>query len=219
MPKSNPSKGPGRPAADQSPGVERALLNATRELCLELGLDAATTKLIASRAGVNPAMINYYFKSKAGLCQAMMLDAMAPLLAQLDGLARMEGLALPLKEFVRRYMRTLSNNPWLPQLVVREVLPANGRYRELFLTQIASRAAKLLPRMIESERARGGIDLALDPKLMMISLASLAVFPFLAAPVLESVLGVDVCDEDFVERLATHSVALLTKAVSPEGES
>jgi len=213
MDNSGQARGPGRPTGEKPNAVRRALLDATRELCVEVGLDAASSKSIADRAGVNPAMINYYFDSKEGLCQAMMLDALTPLVAQLEAAGKSGASGMTIQRFVKAYMQTLSRNPWLPQLVVREVLPENGRFRELFFAQLATRAAALLPQLLEREFGNEGNAEEQDLQLTMISILSLAIFPFVAAPVLHGVLGVDVTDDAFVERLIAQSVHVVERGL------
>ena len=115
-------KRPGRPAAQDTTDVRRKLLDATRAACISKGLDGVSSKEIAAEAGVNPAMINYYFGNRETLHEAMMLDALSPLLAQFS-LAEENSHKLKLRQFLRAYMETLAANPWLPRLVVREVLP------------------------------------------------------------------------------------------------
>ncbi len=196
--------------------VRRLLIDACRDLCIEVGLDAATTKAIAERAGVNPAMINYYFDSKEGLGIAMMHELIAPVRAQLDtAAAQLADGDVTLDVFVAGYMRVLSANPWLPPIVVREVLPANGRFREFFVTEIASRASGLLPTLIQRGKAAGRIDPGIDSGLVIMTLISLAIFPFVSAPVLGPVLGVDPFDDATVERMIEHTTALLSRALQP----
>ena len=61
------SRGPGRPRAEQALDARQALLDAARELFAREGFDRVSTKRLADEAGVNPAMIHYYFGDKAGL--------------------------------------------------------------------------------------------------------------------------------------------------------
>jgi AcrR family transcriptional regulator len=200
-------RGPGRPAGEPAAAVRRALIDAARTLCIETGLDAATTKSIAERAGVNPAMINYYFGSKEGLGRAMMLESMQPVLEQLE--SAVGAAALSLGEFMRGYMRALASNPWLPQLVVREVLPANGRFRELFFDEIVAHAGPLLRGLVDRAGGSQAADTGVDPALLPVTIASMAVFPFLAAPVLERALDVNPFDAATTDRLIAHNLALL----------
>ncbi len=215
MQSSASKKGPGRPAGDDGREVERQLIDAARDICIERGFDAASTKLIADRAGVNAAMINYYFGGKEGLGEAMMRSAIAPLLGRLDALAERPEL-LAIDQVMVTYMRTLAANPWLPRLVVREVLPSNGRFRELFVGEVAKRVMCLLPPVVKNAQATGAVDPRVDTQMIVLSLASLSIFPFLAGPIVEAVLGVDLGDDEFVERLVEHSLRVLQKGLAPE---
>lgn len=197
---------PGRPPGGDSAEVRERLIAAARARVIEVGFDRASTKDIAARAGVNPAMISYYFGSKAGLGQAMMRAAAAPLIERLGQLAAAGTERLRLADFMRAYMRTIAEHPWLPQLIVREVLPVNGRFRSVFFTELAGKAGALLPAAMRRAVAAGELRGGTDETLAAISLVSLAAFPFLAAPVIQAALKVDVGDRALRERLIAHSV-------------
>lgn len=214
------NRGPGRPTGDRSEAVKQKLLTAARELCIEVGFDAVSTKTIAERAGVNPAMINYYFDGKEGLTQAMLQSVIAPLIAQLESL-EYAGVAdsVTLEQFMRGYMMAVAANPWIPQLVIREVLPPNGRFRELFLTELGERAGRLVPALLARERAAGRLTKERDPQLSAISVVSLTVFPFMAASLLQPILGIDMTDRDLVERLVEHSITVARQGLGANFES
>lgn len=208
-------KRPGRPAGQDATNVRRKLLDATRDACIRQGLDSVSSKEIASAAGVNPAMINYYFGSREELNQTMMLDALSPLLTQLAA-AESNALQLTFRQFLRAYMGALAANPWLPKLVVREVLPDNGRLRELFLTHVGQRAARIIPELLKNELGGAEAPPNVDPTMLALSLVSLAIFPFVAAPVVEPVLGFDFDDPGFVERLTEHTLGIADRVLAPE---
>lgn len=209
----HPEKRPGRPSAQDTTDVRRKLLDATRAACISKGLDRVSSKAIAAEAGVNPAMINYYFGNREALHEAMMLDALSPLLAQIS-LAEENTHQLNFRQFLRAYMETLAANPWLPRLVVREVLPENGRLRELFLTQLAQRAASLFPELMRNELPADNDRPEFDPALLAMSLMSLAVFPFVAAPILEPALGLDLENQEAVQRLIAHTLGVVDRVLA-----
>jgi AcrR family transcriptional regulator len=66
--------------------TRQELLDAAREVFADRGVDGATTREIAHRAGVDPAMIAHYFGSKGGLFEAVTAlqvdprDVVAPVL-------------------------------------------------------------------------------------------------------------------------------------------
>lgn len=211
-------RGPGRPPAEHAADVRTALIAAARECIVEVGFAAASTKHIAERAGVNPAMINYYFGSKAALGEAAFRDTIEPLRQLLDALAMGNDGSRNIYSFLREYMSTLSAHPWIPRIVVREVLPENGRFREIFFREFAGRGAALLPRAIVAAQQDGTVSATLDPRFAVVSLASLAVFPFLAAEILSTNLGIDLSDAKTFEAFAEHTHALLSRALSEAAE-
>ncbi|AVU29538.1 transcriptional regulator [Serratia marcescens] len=88
MPASVPHQAAGRARGEQT---RRQLLAAATELFGEYGLQGATTRDIAQRAGQNIAAITYYFSSKEGLYLAVaqsladfIQQAFAPLVAEVD---------------------------------------------------------------------------------------------------------------------------------------
>ena len=62
---SRPRRGPGRPRGG-SPETRDLILEAARGVLAERGFPGATVREIANRAGVNPAMVHYYFGSDVG---------------------------------------------------------------------------------------------------------------------------------------------------------
>jgi AcrR family transcriptional regulator len=206
-------RGPGRPPAERGADVRRALIDAARKRVIAVGFDAASTKSIASEAGVNPAMISYYFGGKAALCDAMMRDTIAPLAAHLENLRDAAAPAAGIAVFMRAYMHMLAAHPDLPQLIVREVLPVSGRFRRLFVEELAGRAGGLLPVAIEHARSGGEVRSDADAKLTALALVSLAAFPFLAAPIVGAALAIDVTSPAQVDRLVTHAVDVFVRGV------
>ena len=212
-------RGPGRPVADHGSNVKQALLVAARQKIIDVGFAAASTKDIAASAGVNPAMINYYFGSKAALGEAVMRDAVAPLIEHFERVATdididSADVATALPNFVRAYMGAMAVRPWIPQLVVREVLPANGRFRELFLAEVAKRGAAVLPRLLLQAKGDDRHDSPEELMFAAVSIVSLAIFPFLAAPVIESVVAVKLDDPEVLERFVEHTVGIVTQGLS-----
>lgn len=215
-PPTEPARGPGRPASG-APDVRRALLDAARALLIEVGFDRASLRAIAERAGVNAAMVNYYFGSKDGLSRAVLRDAMGPLLDRLGAANASAAHTMTLADVLEAYVDTLAANPWFPQLIVREVLPENGRLREVFVDELASRARELLPRIVAREQAAGRVRAELEPDLVVVSLISLAAFPFIAAPTLARVLGIDMHQADHVERVRRQALDVLERGVVRQG--
>ncbi|MEL4418443.1 TetR/AcrR family transcriptional regulator [Shewanella algae] len=68
----------GRPKGHS--GARDALIEAARSCFTLKGYERVSTRELARKAGVDAAMIRYYFGSKAGLFEAMVRDTIAPVL-------------------------------------------------------------------------------------------------------------------------------------------
>lgn len=200
-------RGPGRPRSEHSVDARRALIETARALFSEAGFEGVSTKRLAEGAGVNPAMIHYYFGDKAGLHEAAFREGLEPVIEMLTELSERRAEPGSVPDFLNLYMRTVAANPWLPKMIVRDVLPEGGRLRPLFVQAVGARVGPVITALIASAQARGELDDELDPMLTTLSMVSLAVFPFLAWPIASQVLGLEM-GEGFVDRLVEHTTGL-----------
>jgi hypothetical protein len=126
-------------------------------------------------------------------------------LARVRGaLAERPGLDDGLAGLLEVITSTLAGDPWLPHLLVREVLSDEGRFRERFIDAYASKMASLLPAQIRGEIEAGRFRADLDPRLAFVSLLGMTIFPFVARPVVERVLGLEY-DEPGRRAFAEHT--------------
>ena len=72
--KNRPPRRPGRPAGAPTGEGRRALLDAARAVIAEKGSPRFTVREVAERAGVQPALVNYYFGGKQGLLRAVVAE-------------------------------------------------------------------------------------------------------------------------------------------------
>ena len=212
LPPRRRTRRPGRPVGGDA-AVREALLDTARRLFLARGFAPVTIRQIAAAAGSSPATIHYHFGDKLGLYRAMLESAIAPMAETLQRLADPDRVEqVDFAEVIRLYTRTLAANPWIPALIVQEVLAEGGRFREQFIENFAGRLAPLFIAIFQREQVRGTIRADLDPKLAALSAISMTVFPFLARPVTSRVLGV-VVEGDAVEHLAAHTIRVLFEGI------
>jgi AcrR family transcriptional regulator len=205
----------GRNAED----VRRGLVDAARDLFARRGFGEVGIRELSRAAGVTPAMISYYFGGKQGLYEAMLASVFDDILLRVRALAEQPARSTaPLAEFVRLYTATLTAQPWLPALLLREVITGDPAARARFIERFARRAAALLPGLISAEIASGALRDDLDPVLGVLSLVGASVFPFLAFPLLGKLLGYEL-DADFAARLATHTTRLFLDGARPRAEA
>lgn len=209
MPRSLPARRtPGRPREDERADVRTALLDTARRLFGQRGYADVSIRELAAEADVTPAMVHYYFGGKQGLFEAMLEDAVGRLLGRLREVVA-EGLGDPraIERVVAVMVETFRREPWIPSLVVREVLLEPGRFRDRFVALYARHVAELLPRLISSEIEARKFRPDLDPRLAFVSLFGMTLFPFVARPVLERALGLHF-DPAFLSGFADHTARL-----------
>jgi AcrR family transcriptional regulator len=157
-------------------------------------------------------MVHYYFGGKEGLYDAMLERTFARVVERVRALADRSrddsaNAGERLGDLLEVLMGTFAAEPWVPTLVVREVLSEGGRFRERFIRDYASHMADLLPGLMQREIDAGRFRRDLDPKLAFLSFMGMTLMPFVARPVMERVLGIDY-GEDFLRGFAAHTQRL-----------
>ncbi len=208
-------RGPGRPRYEDKPDkagpVRERLLDAATELAVEQGFEASGLREIAARAAVSPGMVAYYFGDRQGLYEAMFKRAFDRIGEQVQLLMRdpERSGGDRLDELVRIHVESIAADPWLPQLIVREVLArADSPSRTHFAKSVGGGPLMLMVRWLEEEQERGVLRPDFDPRMMAMTLASLSAFPFLMLPVVGEEIGLEL-DETFPARLIEHNQKFL----------
>src|SRR5262252_9988021 len=166
-------RGRGRPRGASAGNVRERLLTAARELFVRYGYRAVSSRQIGAAAGVNFAMIRYYFGGKPGLYREILQGLLPPQLNEFEAWADAGGAALP--QILENLVRMWAANPWVAGFVLREVLVPGGPTRTMFLREFAVRRAPLVGRAVQAQMRRGALRADLDPKLLVLSLVSLAI--------------------------------------------
>jgi AcrR family transcriptional regulator len=201
---------PRRPGPSGNPDIRDSILDFAEFLFATRGFNATSVREIAERVEVTPAMVHYYFGSKQRLLQSVMERALEPM-AQVVAEIEKQGEA-SLGELTRRLFEMASEHPYLPQLITREVFLPGGQVQEHFLKHFAPRLGGRLPAILRNEQRQGRVDAGLDPQIAALLMLSLCMFPFVARPAAETVLGV-AYDEAGLRRLLQHVTALLERGL------
>jgi HlyD family secretion protein len=170
--------------------VRGQLIAAARDLFLKYGYRAVSSRQVAAAAGANPAMIHYYFGNKHGLYKAMLEQAIGPGVARLNAMLEAPPEEASVARMLDTYMHILEANPWIPGLLLREVLMPDGAFRDQFIRDFGSRFAPRVAELVRHETLSGHLRKDLDPRLAVVSFLSLGLFPFIAMPVWTRALDV-----------------------------
>lgn len=202
---------PGRPAATVAVADPRGrLLDAALVLFARQGIAATSLQSVAAEAGVTPAMLHYYFGNREQLLDVLVQERLLPLLARiLQRVAGNGGIGEPdalVRAFVPAVMETVAAHPWLPPIWLREVLTEGGQMRSRVMQQ-SRQFAPLLQARFAQAQAAGRLNPGLDPRLLLVSMIGLTLFPFAAAPIWRNLFDAGDITTDTMIR---HTLALLT---------
>jgi AcrR family transcriptional regulator len=205
-PRASSRRAPGRPGTD-SPDLRPRLIEAALECFVRDGIAATSLRSIASQAGVTPALLNYYFGSKLALRDAVFEERLMPAVTTLREHVANAGddVHSLAQNFVRGVFGVLDAYPWFPALWVREVLCEGGALRELLLSRIGPDLPHLLADRFAEALRRGQLNPALDPRLLVVSIIGLTLFPAAGAPIWRQIFQAELG----TEALANHALALL----------
>jgi len=174
--KNNEKRRVGRPKEGAADRARSALIEAGAELFSRAGYAATKISDLAKRAGVTPAMVHYYFGGKEKLAEAVLEEAVEPLVAEIEKIDSLE-------EWVVAFHGLLLKNRWLPHLMHREVLTAGGHLTEMFQVRYASRIIPKWFAIMAEEKAAGRMREDIDVFRHVIFLVATLVHPFMIAQI------------------------------------
>jgi TetR/AcrR family transcriptional regulator len=193
-----------RPKTDD-PEARAKILAAAEELFAARGFAGTTVRDIAQSAGVNPAMIHYYFGNKEGLYRAIIESAASTVRSLLiTATSGAETLEEILTRFVGGYASYIFSHTNLARVLHRELL-AGGAYLKQMMQPTAN---YMILREALSDAARRREMRKIDIDLAPISLMGMILVFQLIQPVIPIAMGKGGYDEGFIKRLSSHTVDL-----------
>ncbi len=203
--------------------TEQRILDAAHLVFVRRGTAGARTQEIAKEAGVNSALLHYYFRTKDRLADAVFQRAAAQLM---PAVIRILGSDAPLEDKVAQVvdveLRQLLKTPYLPGYILSELTHHPERARQLFSSatgmppaEMATRVFKVLRKQID-ERIKAGRMHPIAPEQFAINLLALCVFPFAARPMVMALLGLDQPGfEHFIHRRRKELAPFFLRALRP----
>ncbi len=171
-------------------GTEQRIFHAAHELFVQKGLDGAKMQEIADRAGINKALLHYYYRSKEKLYEQV---AKAVLSRALPAVRNMIESEDPLEEKIARfidfYIDLISRNPFVPLFVINELNKHPDRFFETILPKELPKPQVFI-RQVEEAVAAGRLQ-PVRPKHLLVNIVSMCVFPIVAKPMMSIMLGLD----------------------------
>ena len=172
--------------------TEQRILDSAKIVFHRKGLSGARMHEIADAAGINKAMLNYYFRSKDKLFEAVFRDGVRKIFPVIKTIISSD---LPLFEkietFADTYISVLIENPYLPGFILNEVNNNPERLMQVFLDNVMEMDVYLKFSLQVEEAVKEGIIKPIDSRQLIVNLMSMCIFPFAAKPVIKVLVNLD----------------------------
>ena len=159
--------------------TEEKIKQAARRLFTEKGFDAVRTRDIAEAAGINLALLNYYFRSKENLFDIVMVENFQQFVAQLIPVLSDEELSLDeiITKVAERYIEMLRVNPDLPFFILNQMRSETPKIKLAKEEMIKARAGFM--KRVERAMKEGKIA-RVNMAHFMMNFMGLVILPFVA---------------------------------------
>ena len=197
----------------QKRSTEELILEAAQAVFLEKGLAGARMQEIADRAGINKALLHYYFRSKEKLSALIIERAIGVILPRVMAVLDTDlELFDKIRLVVDTYLTFVSRNSFLPLFIVNEV---NRNPQFFFRTVVEKERTHLdkFRRQVEEAVAQGRIH-PINPAQLFMNVMSLVIFPFIGKPIIQ--VGLGLSDADFkreMEHRRTEVAEFVIRAI------
>src|SRR5436189_3746587 len=170
---------------------EEKILEAAQKVFVRKGMYGARMQDIANEAGINKALLHYYFKNKQKLFEEIFMEAAGKLFPRINDIFRSEEtFFIKIEQFCSEYIAVVLENPYLPLFVLNELNQDPVYFmNKLWKNDKRPDPSKFL-QQIEKEEKKGLIK-KISPVQLLMNLISMTVFPFVGKPMFQLNLGID----------------------------
>lgn len=168
--------------------TEEKIKEAARKIFQEKGFEGAKTRDIAKEAGINLALLNYYFRSKKLLFDLIMMEAMQGFFQVVFTVLNNKSSSFDekIEGFVETYITMLKKNPEAPLFILSCIKSNQQEFQKKF--PMLQMVGELEFYKQFQELAKQGKIKSIHPSHFLMNLASMVVFPFVASPMLKMVM-------------------------------
>lgn len=200
--------------------TEEKILLAAKKIFYQKGLKGARMQEIADDAGVNKAMLHYYFRSKAKLFDKVFEQSIKSIVPRLmDVFLEESDLSTKIAHLVDMLIDLFLEDQYLSNFIMNEL---SQNPQKLFLSVLdyeAGLMGKIIPLINEQIQAgieQGIVKSDINSSELVVNIISLCLFPLMAQTVIQLTLAVD--DEQmarFMDKRKQTVTAFIMDAIKP----
>lgn len=179
--------------------TEQQILDAAKNVFQSKGMDGARMQEIADEAGINKAMLHYYYRSKQLLFEAVFKQVFSLLAPQLNAILNDDSdIENKIRNFTNNYTSFMMKHPYLPNFIIQEL----NRNDDFILKLKENTGFPTLEKFkvkVESEINQGVLK-PINADQLFVNIIALNIFPFLGKPLIKAITDKDEKDyKEFVD--------------------
>jgi AcrR family transcriptional regulator len=184
--------------------TEEKILDAAKTVFHRKGFEGSRMQEIADEAGINKALLHYYFRTKENLFDAVFTAAFREIFTKLFTTVEADvPLEEKLKNLINEYICFLQKNSYIPGFILAEMNQNPEKIIEIFKSAPIP-PARLFDRLKESVKDEKLVDT--DFRDLFINILALCIFPIVARPMIQQIFNFS--DEQYNQFIENRKLEL-----------
>ena len=187
--------------------TKQTIKTAAKNLFFKKGNIHATTQDIADEAGVNRALIHYYFSSREQLFEVILNDAYQTITKRLHKAISSDlSFEEKIENFVSCYIDEAIEFPFMESFIASEF----NRFSEVHFSLISNATINSVMEGFFTElllEMKKGTIPSMSPEQFLINITSMCSFPLITRPLIQRTFNMD--DEAYLEFIKNRKVEIL----------
>lgn len=171
--------------------TEQKILDAAKDVFQRKGLTGARMQEIADTAGINKALLHYYYRTKDKLFEKVFGIAFSIFIPRVkEMMASERPLFIKINFFVDTYLQLIEKHPFIPGFVISELNRNPKILVNVFEKNVHMREERMVEKLQEQidQEVEQGIIKPITVQNLMANIVGLCLFPIVARPILQGVL-------------------------------
>ncbi len=166
--------------------TEEIILQAASKIFILKGMEGSRMQEIADEAGINKALLHYYFRSKENLFDRVFMEIKNRLIPKVHlSIEKSDGIRAFVTMFISEYIDLIKEIPYLPQFFIHEINRDPSKIIKIL--QSGELPFTKMQSMIDADISAGKIK-PIKIEHLMVNMVSMILFPIVARPIIESIL-------------------------------
>ncbi len=196
---------------------EQTILDAAKKIFISNGYAGAHMQAIADCAGVNKALVHYYYRNKQKLFDRVFENVLETVIAPIiDIFAEQIPLLKKIERFINAYIDTLKKNPYIPIFMLHELSANKALVLKCFERIGKQKVSNIMPELVMN---MAGTVKQGDPRQLLVNFISMLIFPFVGRDLFSQMFDFTATEYDeFLEERKTLLYKLVKDKLSLKEE-